>query len=83
MGSRVQSTVGCFPELCVLQFSGAHVLVRLRKQFINNLVFALGSVLLVLIILIIIIIIIIIIKLKEIKTTMNSRRQYTNNKFSQ
>ena len=39
MGSRVQSTVGCFPELCFLQFSMAQVLVGLRKQFMNNFVF--------------------------------------------
>ena len=39
MDSRVQSTVGCFPELCFLQFSVAHVLVGLRMQFINNFVF--------------------------------------------
>ena len=39
MGSRVQSTVGCFIELCFLQFSVAQVLVGLRKQFINNFVF--------------------------------------------
>ena len=39
MGLRVQSTVGCFPELCFLQFSVAHVLVGLRKQFINNFLF--------------------------------------------
>ena len=39
MGSRVQSTVGCFPELCFLQFSVAKVLVRLRTHFINNFVF--------------------------------------------
>ena len=38
MGSRVQSTVGCFPELC-FQFSVVLVLVGLRKQFINNFVF--------------------------------------------
>ena len=36
MGQRVQSTVGYFPELCFLQFSVEHVLVGLRKQFINN-----------------------------------------------
>ena len=40
MGPRVQSTVGCFPELCVLQFTVAQVLVGLRKQFINNFVFS-------------------------------------------
>ena len=40
MGSRVQSTVGCFlPELCFLQFSVAQVLVGLRKQFINNFIY--------------------------------------------
>ena len=38
-GSRVRSTVACFPELCFLQFSVAQVLVGLRKQFINNFVF--------------------------------------------
>ena len=38
MGSRMQSTVGCFSELCFLQFSVAQVLVGLRKQFINNFV---------------------------------------------
>ena len=35
----VQSTVGCFPELCFLQFSVVHVLVGSRKQFIKNFVF--------------------------------------------
>ena len=39
IGSRVQSTVGCFPALCVLQFSWAQVLMRLRKLFINDFVF--------------------------------------------
>ena len=39
MGSGVQSTVGCFPELCFLQFSVAQVLLVFRKQFINNVVF--------------------------------------------
>ena len=39
MGSRVQSTVGCFPEMCFLQFSVAEVLVVLRKQYIINFVF--------------------------------------------
>ena len=39
MGSRVQSTVGCFPKLCFLPFSVAHMPVGLRKQFINNFVF--------------------------------------------
>ena len=29
MGSRMQSTVGCFPELCFLQFSVLQVLVGL------------------------------------------------------
>ena len=33
MGSMVRSTVGCFPELCFLQFSLAQVIVGLRKQF--------------------------------------------------
>ena len=53
MGSRVQSTIGCFPELCFLQFSVAQVLVGLRKQFIINFIFPLVSVLLVLVIIII------------------------------
>ena len=39
MGSRVQSTVGCFPEFCFLQFSMEQVLVGLRKQFMNNFVY--------------------------------------------
>ena len=39
MGSRVQSIVGLFRELCFLLFSAAQVLVGLRKQFINNFVF--------------------------------------------
>ena len=39
MGSWAQSTVGCFTELCFLKFSVAHLLVGLRKQFINNFVF--------------------------------------------
>ena len=39
MGSRVQSTIGCFPMLSFLQFSVAQVLVGLLKQFINNFVF--------------------------------------------
>ena len=39
MGSRVQLTVGCFLELCFLQFSVAQVLVGLRRQFITNFVF--------------------------------------------
>ena len=38
MGLREQSIVGCFPEF-VFQFSVVQVLVRLRKQFINNFVF--------------------------------------------
>ena len=38
-GSRVQSTVGCFPELCFLQFALTQVLVGLRKQLMNNFVF--------------------------------------------
>ena len=34
MGSRMQSTVGCFPEFCFLQFSVAQALVALiYKQF--------------------------------------------------
>ena len=39
MGSRVQSTIECVPELCFLQFSVAQVIVELQKRFINNLVF--------------------------------------------
>ena len=35
MGSRVQLTVGCFPELCFLQFFKVQMLVVLQKQFIN------------------------------------------------
>ena len=31
MGLRVQSTVGCFPELCFLHFSAAHGLLGLRN----------------------------------------------------
>ena len=54
MDLRVQSTVGCFPELCFLQFSVAQVLVVLRKQFINNFVFPTWASALVLIIIIII-----------------------------
>ena len=54
MGSRVQSSVGCFPELCLLQFYLAQVLVGLRKQLTNNLVYPLGPVLLVLIFILII-----------------------------
>ena len=30
---------GCLPELCLLRFSVAQVLVGLRKQFIKNIVF--------------------------------------------
>ena len=50
MGSKVQSSVGCFPELCFIQLFVAQVFVGLRKQFINNFVFLLGPVLLILII---------------------------------
>ena len=57
MGSRAQSTVGCSSELCFFQFSVAHVLVGLRKQFIQNFVFPLGPVPMVVIIIIIIIIV--------------------------
>ena len=39
MGSWVQSTVGCFHELCFLQVLVGQVIVGLRKQFINNFVF--------------------------------------------
>ena len=39
MGSRVQSIVGFFPELCFLQFSISQVLVWLQKQLISNFVF--------------------------------------------
>ena len=56
MGSRVQSTASCFPELCFLQFSVAKVLVGLRKQFIKNFIFPNLAWLLVLIIRIIMII---------------------------
>ena len=38
--SRVQSTTGCFPELCFLQFSVALVLVRLRKPTNKKLCFS-------------------------------------------
>ena len=38
-GLRAQSAVGCFPVLWFLQFSVAQVLVGLRKEFIDNLVF--------------------------------------------
>ena len=54
MGSRVQSTVGCFPKLCFIQFSVPQVLVGLREKFMNNFVFPIRPVLLVLIIMIII-----------------------------
>ena len=37
MGSRVQSSVGCFPEF-FFQFSLAQVLVGFRQQFLNNFV---------------------------------------------
>ena len=40
MGSRVQSIVGCFPELYFLQFSVVQVLVGLRKKFIINFTFS-------------------------------------------
>ena len=39
MGSRVQWTVDCFPQLYFLQFFLAQVLVGLRKKLINNFVF--------------------------------------------
>ena len=39
VGSRVQFIVGCFPELCFLQFALAQVVAGLRKQFIKNYVF--------------------------------------------
>ena len=39
MGSRVQSTIGCFPELCLLPFSVVQVLVGLWKEFMNNFLF--------------------------------------------
>ena len=39
MGSRVQSSVGCLPQLCFLPVSVVQVNVGLRKQFINNYVF--------------------------------------------
>ena len=39
MGLRVQSTVGCFPELWFFYFSVAQGFEGLRKQFINNFVF--------------------------------------------
>ena len=38
-GFKGAVNVGCFPELCFLQFSVAHVLVELRKKFTNNFVF--------------------------------------------
>ena len=39
MGSMVQSTVGCLPKLCFLQFSVVQVVVGLRKQFIQKMFF--------------------------------------------
>ena len=39
MGSRVQSTVDCFPELLFLQISVEQALVGFLKQFINNFIF--------------------------------------------
>ena len=39
MGSRVQSIVGCFPILCILQLSVSQVHVGLRKQLIINFVY--------------------------------------------
>ena len=54
MGSPLQSTVGCFSELCFLQFFVAQVLVGLRKQFIKKKKNQYGPVLLFLIITIII-----------------------------
>ena len=39
IGSMMRTTVDCLRELCFLQFSVVHVLVGLRKLFINNLVF--------------------------------------------
>ena len=39
MGSRVQLTVGCLPELYFLQFSMAQLIVGLQKKFLNNFVF--------------------------------------------
>ena len=41
MGSRVQSTVGCFPELYFRQFSVAHVLVGLQKGLLGPLLLVL------------------------------------------
>ena len=38
MGSRMLSTVGCFPELCFF-YSVAQELAGLRKQFVHNFVF--------------------------------------------
>ena len=35
----LESTVGCFPELCFLQFSVAQVFVGLRKKIINDCAF--------------------------------------------
>ena len=40
MDLRAQSTVGCFPDVVpFFQFSVAQMLVRWRKEFINNFVF--------------------------------------------
>ena len=39
IGTRVQSTVGCFSEWCFLQFPVAQVLVGFQKQFINCFIF--------------------------------------------
>ena len=38
-GFKVQSTIGCFPKLCFLQFSVAQVLVGFPKQLRNNFIF--------------------------------------------
>ena len=38
MGSRVQSTVGCFPEAVFLQLSVSQVLLGLKRQFNNSFV---------------------------------------------
>ena len=53
-GLRVQSTIGCFPELCFDQFSVAQVIVGLAAKTIYKhfVFFPFGSVLLVLIIII-------------------------------
>ena len=75
MGSMVQSTVGCIPELCgagACAYSMAQVLVGLRMQFLTTLFFSLGPVLLVLKIIIIIIIIILIrFSIKDAKLDRN------------